>query len=164
MAYDAKRLQTFKWLEKLSHNEAPYLKKIKDFINPIQDICVYCGSIYATNDIILAKINYPEFEHLSDWEWSKVVAYTDDDNMLLEFPKLALRNKQFLNDRIFDDAFPGSWNNACYTCFDPRVMKDALKPFEINRINPELTTERDRVMFSGHNKDVSMRVLMMGVR
>ena len=92
MAFDNKRLQTFKWLERTCQNSAQYSKRV---YNSFHDILVFCGSLYATNGIILAKVDYPEFEHLSDGEWSRILRYVDDDGLLLETPETSLREKQF---------------------------------------------------------------------
>ena len=150
MAYDSRQLKTFKWLESIA----------KESTFPIM---VYCGSLYATDRYILAKVDYPEFFHLSDWEWSRVTDYFDDDGFLLEEPKIEPMPRQFTNNRIFDDMFIDKL--SIFDCrFNPKFMRKALKVFEINRINPNLYTSGEKVELAGHNNDVSIKVMFMGMR
>lgn len=162
MAYDTKRLQTFKWLEKIAAGKAGYCKGV---YNSIHDICVFCGSIYATNGILLVKLDYPEFEHLSDYTWSKVTRFCDDYSglgLLLEVPEIEER-QPFKDDRIFDKMFINV-NEPTHCTFNPRVIEDALKVFKINGSNVTVSTSRNMMEFSGHTKDISIRCLIMGMR
>lgn len=152
MAFDSKRLRTFKWLESICSKKKENLSKI----------FVYCGSLYATDEIILAKINYPEFEHVSDYEWSHVSKYADDDGKLLPAFETA-DCRQFTNDRIFDDMFIKELHRP-EVGFDPKYMRLALKPFEINKIIPSIAFNEYKFELTGHNRDVSIRVLFMGTR
>ena len=149
MSYDTRRLKTFKWLEDIS--KGYYL-----------DILVYSGSLYATDSTIMVKVDYPEFSHLSDWEWSKVSRYCGDDGYLLETPELESNDHQYTDNRFFDDMFI-TQNHRCECVFDCKLIKKALKGFEINYINPNIAFECNRIEFTGHNADVSMRVLVMGM-
>lgn len=150
MAYDSRQLKTFKWLESIA-KESTY------------PIMVYCGSFYATDRYMLAKLYYQEFYHLSDWEWSRVTRYFDDDGYLLKEPKIELMPRQFTNNRIFDDMFIDKL--SLLNCkFDPKFMRKALKVFEINRIKPNLSTSAEKIQLTGHNDDVSIKVVFMGVR
>lgn len=150
MAYDSRQLKTFKWLESIA-KESTY------------PIMVYCGSIYATDRYMLARVNYPEFYHLSDWEWSRVSRYFDDEGYLLREPEIEPMARQFTNNRIFDDMFINKL--SLFDCkFDPKYMRKALKVFEINRINPNLYTTGEKVELAGHNNDVSIKVMFMGMR
>ena len=160
MAFDKKRLKTFEWLQKIADGKARYCKGV---YNPFHDICVFCGQFYATNGIVLMQVDYPEFEHLSDYEWSSVVAFKDDDGLLLETPEIELRGKQFKNNRFFADMFIKE-SVPFEMDINPAVMKDALKPFEINGILPTVYTNESKIEFAGHNKDVSIRTLVMGVK
>lgn len=159
MAYDTKCLKMFKWLEKLANHEAAYCK---DHVKQVTDICMFCGSLYATNEVILAKVDYDSFRKMSDYTWSRVTDYVDEKGYLLLFPRIEER-RAFKNDRIFDDMFLKQCN-PCYVGFDPRVIKDALKPFEIYKLKPAIATGRDRLMFSAHDKEVSIKVLVMGMK
>lgn len=159
MSYDTKRLKIFKWLEDLANGRAAYSKGAIG----LKEILVYSGSIYSSNGIVLGKVNYPEFEHLSDWVWSTVEKYTDSNGYLLETPILIEKDRQPKNDRWLDDMFVGHLYPEEF-CFNPRVMRDALKPFEIYNINPLFARGNGKAELMGHNKEVSIRVLMMGVR
>ena len=163
MAYDSKRLQMFKWLEKVALQKASYAKGV--FTGRINEILTIYGDLYATNGILLAQIDYPEFEHISDFGWMKVARYVDDNGYLLETPELAETERNF-RDRMFVDMFIDKWEVSCGFAFDPKVMKDALKPFEIYGITPNICiySEYRKCELTGHNKDVSIRVLFMGVK
>lgn len=159
MSYDTKRLKTFKWLEDLALGHAVYAKGATG----LDGIHVFSGNIYASNGIVLAKVNYPEFEHLSDDVWSTVEGYTDSKGYLLETPILVEKAKQPKNNRWLDDMFL----NRIYPeefLFNPRVMEDALKSFKIYGINPILAVGNGKAELAGHSKEISIRVLMMGVR
>ena len=160
MAFDKKRLHTFQWLDNLAKCKARYADKFPRH----PDIMVYSGSLYATDGTVLAKVDYPEFYHLSDCEWSKVIrCFANDEGKLLEIPDIELMDRQYSNNRIFDDMFIKSWHRFdC--CVNPLVMKNCLKPFEINSILPNVCTDERKIELLGHNDDVSIRVLMMGVR
>ena len=149
MAYDSRQLRTLKWCEGIAKDSR-------------FDMMMYCGSIYVTDEYILAKIDYPEFYHLSEWEWSRITRYTDDEGYLLKVPETELLERQFFNNRIFDDMFHRQLHR--FECvFNPKLMRKILKPFEINCIFPTITTSETSIELSGHNSDVSIRALMMGV-
>ena len=160
MAFDSKRLRTFKWLEDIAQCNNAYRKS--DFPR-FPHILTYCDSLYATDEIVLAKVDYPEFAHLSDYVWSEVVGYIDEKSMLLETPIIQERERQFTDRRFFDKFFEDTSITAFEKTIDPRVLKTGLKVFEINKINPNVCTTYDRVFMMGHNRDVSVRVCMMGV-
>lgn len=160
MAYDGKRLKTFKWLEKLAENKAAYSKTC---YNSNPHILTCYGRLYATNGIILAEIEYPEFEHISDYGFMRVESYTDDKGYLLETPKLAEPVRNYRDD-MFRDMFNQELNHEQPFKADPVVMADVLYPFKVYGIPAYQYLMGDRCMFTGHNKDVSMRVLMMGMR
>ena len=154
MAFDTKRLKTFKWLDDLAKNSRH---------SRMQNVLARFGSLYATNDIVLAKINYPEFEHIGDFEWLQIVHYLDADGNLLEAPTAKRLDDQFKDDRFLDHFFDDKFAALEYS-IDPKVLKTGLKVFEINRINPVIYTSQDKLFLMGHNKDVSIRVCMMGAR
>lgn len=150
MAYDNRRLKTFKWLDKL---QARYRFPLY----------VYSGLIYACDEYMVARVEYPEFYHLSDWEWSQITRYTDDDGYLLKIPEMKIADRQFNDNRYFEKLFIDEWH-AMEGCFDVKMMKEAMKPFEYNRIDPSICTCENKVELSGHNKDVSIKVVFMGKR
>ena len=64
MAYDNKRLRMFKWLDAIAQQKARYSKGVTNGM--MQSIFTIYGNLYATNGILLAKVEYPEFAHISD--------------------------------------------------------------------------------------------------
>ena len=159
MAYDTKQLRTFKWLDDIAKSKQKYASKFAR----LRDVYVYCGSLYATNEIVLAKVDYPEFEHLSDWTWSKIIRFCDDRALLLKEPQIEELAKKFPDHRYFDRFFDDEFR-PLEVSINPKVLKDGLKGFEINGINPIVYTSENKVFLMGHNKDVSFKVVMMGTR
>jgi len=163
MAYDSKRLRMFKWLDAIAQQKARYAKGVTNGM--LNSIFTIYGKLYATNGILLAEVEYPEFEHIADDGWKRVTAYCGKNGYLLETPGLAELDCDF-RERIFADQFIGNrvTEPIIEYKFNPAVMEDALKPFKIYRIAPVMTTDGYRCELSGHNDDVSVRVLFMGVR
>jgi len=164
MAYDDKRLKMFKWLDGIAQQKAHYAKSAFVGYN-MHDIIARFGSVYATNGILLAQVDYPEFAHIADDGWKHVTAYCGENGYLLETPELADTDSDMRAD-IFADQFIGNRVKEPRTeyKFNTAVMEDALKPFKIYRIAPIMTTDGYRCELSGHNDDVSIRVLFMGLR
>ena len=162
MAYDDKRLKTFKWLEHIAKDNVSYAKGC--YCSFTEILTIY-GRLYATNGIVLAEIQYPEFEHLSDNDcFMYVTRYKDEAGYLLKYPELAEYPSE-MRPRIFTDMFPDKHFYDSGFKFDTKVMKDALKPFEIYKLSPNMCIDGDRCEFSAHNNnDVSMRVVFMGIR
>ena len=162
MAHDAKRGKMFKWLLDTAHNKRKYAKAV---YNGINDIYTIYGRLYATNGILLAEIQYPEFEHLSDDGWMVVDEIVGDDGYYLETPKVhqSLRN---WDDRYLSKMFfhPAELETGGVLLFNPVVMKDALKPFEFYNINPTLVITDYKAELTGHDNEVSIRIMFMGVR
>lgn len=164
MAYDNKRLKMFKWLDAIAHQKARYAKGAFVGSN-MHDIIARFGSVYATNGIILAQVDYPEFEHIADDGWKRIEAYFDGKGYLLETPELADTDSDMRAD-IFVDQFIGNRVKEPMVeyKFNPTVLDDAIKPFKIYGIAPIMTTDGYRCELSGHDDDVSIRVLFMGLR
>lgn len=161
MAYDDKRLKTFKWLEHIAKDNVGYAKGC---YRSFTEILTIYGRLYATNGIVLAEIQYPEFEHISDNDcFMYVTRYKNDAGYHLEYPGLAEYPRE-MRPRIFTDMFPDKHFYDSGFKFDAKVMKDALKPFEIYKLSPNMCIDGDKCMFSAHDKDVSMRVVFMGKR
>lgn len=160
MAYDSKQLRTFKWLDDIAQCKHSYLKIS---FPKFPKILAYCDSLYATDEIILVKVDYPEYHNLTDYEWCEIVMYTDEQGYLLPIPALEVRERQFNNNRIFDDFFAKEFE-PFELSIDPKVLKVGLKGFEINKINPVVYTCNTMVYLMGHNKDVSIKVAMMGCK
>lgn len=162
MAFDSKRLHTFKWLESIASSCSSYCKT---YFPRFPEIMVRNGSIYATNEIVLARLDYFEFEHLSDYVWSNITSYTDEDGLLLPIPFIEKREKQFFNNEIFDQYLNLLGETIIQVNEKPidcRVLEHGLKGFKINGISPLVYTYYDRILLCGHNEDVSMHVVMMG--
>lgn len=161
MAFYDKRLKMMKWLEHIAKDNVRYAKYV---YRSFTDILTIYGRLYATNGIILAEIQYPEFEHISDNDrFMYVTRYKDDEGYLLEYPELAEYQRE-MRPRIFTDMFPDKYFYDEGFAFDTNVMKDALKPFEIYKLNPYMCIDGDKCELAAHNKEVSMRVLFMGVK
>lgn len=160
MAYDTKRLKTFKWLEKLANNSARYSKYV---YNSIPYILTCYGRLYATNGIVLAEVEYPEFEHISDYGFMRVERFCDSSGFLLEVPDLAepIRNYR---DGMFTDIMNGDISYDAPFKVNPAVMTDALYLFKLYDIPAYQDMMGDRCMLSGHDNDISMRVLLMGMK
>lgn len=157
MAFDKKRLKTFDYLCSL------YNKKYwTQYHGSLDHVFVYCGSLYATNSTVLVKVDYPEFEHLSDYEWGIVKQYKNADGLLLQTPVIEICERQFTRD--FFDKFFFDIQDIFRMNIKPAVLKDMLKPFEINNINPSISFDSSRIMLTGHNKDISIRAIGMGCR
>ena len=159
MAYDNKRMKTLRWLEDIAKKNKSYCSSYRT----LTEIFVYCGLLYATNHVVLARVDYQEFEHLSDWKWSKVDRYCDDMALLLKYPDISELDEQFANNDKFDKFF--EHKPALFDCkINPKVLKDAMKGFEINGIMPIMYTSENMIFLMGHNKDVSIKTVMMGTR
>ena len=164
MAFDDKRLRMMKWLEHIAKGNVSYAKGC---YRSFTDILTIYGRLYATNGIVLAEIQYPEFEHISDNDCFMYVTrysqYKDGAWYLLEYPDLAEYERN-LRPRIFTDMFPDKHFYDGGFKFDTKVMRDALKPFEIYKLSPDMCIDGDKCGLAAHNEDVSMRVLFMGLR
>lgn len=163
MAYDDKRLRMFKWLDGIAQQRARYSKGVTN--GRLNSIFTIHGNLYATNGVLLAEVEYPEFAHISDDGWKKVVSYCNEQGWHTGYPELAEPDYEF-RERIFADQFIGNHvkEPIIEYKFNPAVMEDALKPFKIYRIVPIMTTDGYRCELSGHDDSVSIRVLFMGMR
>lgn len=160
MAYDDKQLKTFKWLQDLASNRHAYAK---DFINSAPYIYVYCESIYATDNIILAEVSYNYPNAYTNYEWGKIEQFTDAGGFLLEEPVVTILERQFNDHRFFSRFFDTECSYPDCV-FNPKVVKQALKVFEINKVAPVICSVENGLCFMGHNHDISIRVLAMGMR
>lgn len=160
MAYDTKRLKTFKWLEKLANNTARYSKHA---FNNIPHILACYGRLYATNGIILAEVEYPEFAHIADYGFMRVERFCDSSGFLLEFPELAEPIRNYRSG-MFDDMMNGDISYDAPFKVNPAVMADALYPFKLYDIPAYQYMMGEACMLSGHDNDISLRVLLMGMR
>ena len=163
MAFDTKQLKTFDWLQKLGTKKVAGLKPA---FNPYSDyVFVRFGRFYATNGYILASVEYPEYTHVGDEGWRVIDDYKDGKGRLLS--PITFANPQVcdkMRDRIFEDTFVKSWDFIDAGPYNPRLIAECMKPFIVNDIPVSMVIAQNRVEFSGYNKDVSIRVVMMGLR
>lgn len=160
MAYDTKRLKTFKWLEKLANNSARYSKHA---FNSITHILACYGCLYATNGIVLAEVVYPEFAHIADYGFMRVERFCDSSGFLLEFPELAEPIRNYRSG-MFTVMMNGDISYDAPFKVNPAVMTDALYLFKLYDIPVYQYMMGEMCMLSGHSKEISLRVLMMGMR
>lgn len=155
MAYDKKRLQTFRELERVSK---PF-RYLMNTANPYEGtIFARYGRFYSTNRYLLTCCEWREFSRYGEDEWCKITRYVDDDGFLLLFPEF---EEISIPDDVFEKFFFLESSPETFA-FNPKLMRDALKIFEINKINPIWSANGTSFMFTGHNSDVSIKVLMMG--
>lgn len=165
MAHDMKKLKTLKWLEKLASKR---ITGLKDPYNPYRfNVFARFGRFYATNGYILACVEYPEHAHDTDVSWFAIEHYQDDKGYLL--PEIEYGKPEIcdmMHDRVFEDMFiksmPLHWDSL--QAFNPALVAECMQPFKINGICPSMAMSGEKLEFSGHNKDVSVKVLVIGVR
>lgn len=163
MAFDTKQLKTFDWLQKLGMKKVPGLKSA---YNPYESyIFVRFGRFYATNGYILASMEWPEYEHAGDEGWCVIDDYKDGKGRLLS--PVTFSNPRIcglMRDREFEDQFIRLWDTQDAGPYNPRLVSECMKPFIINNIMPYIVIGANKLEFTGHDKDVSIRVVMMGLQ
>lgn len=161
MAHDAKQLKTFKFLQKIAEGKQRYAA---DAWNPYNDVFSIFGVLYATNGIVLLSVEYPEFEHISDDGWKKVSGFLDEKGYLLKQPILS--DVEFnMRERLFADQFVKQHHYDNEFKINPAVLNDGVYLFKVYGINPNVIMgDGGKLELVGHNKDVCIRALMMGVR
>lgn len=164
MAFDRKRLQTFKWLE---HVASKYPAGLRNPYNPYSNkIMCKDGRFYATNGYILVCAEWPELAHMGD-DWEYVLFYSLNGTTLLEYPNLEPMEKHPQNPAFFRDLFfhPNMHNahgDIRELHITPELIMEALKGFKINKLQPGIIADSTRIQFDAHNDDVSLSVLVMG--
>lgn len=160
MAYDTKRLKTFKWLEKLANNSARYSKGA---YNSISSILACYGRFYATNGIILAEVGVYGVRSYRRLRFHARLKICDSNGFLLEFPELAEPIRNYRSG-MFTDIMNGDISYEAPFKVNPAVMTDALYPFKLYDIPAYQYMMGDMCMLSGHDNDISLRVLLAGMR
>lgn len=160
MAYGTNQLKAFKYLQKIAEGRQRYAKNAHCLY---KDIYTIYGSLYATNGIVLAQVDYPEFEHISDDGWKVVESFTDEKGYLRISPVLSVNRPRPMRDDIFSDMFIKRNHFESGFAIDPKVLKDGLYLFDIYKMNPSIAIDGHKLELSGHDREVSIRVLMMGV-
>lgn len=164
MAFDTKRLKAFKWLDKIATKQQRNVNALSTY-NPYHNIYIRFGRLYATNGFILAEVEYPEFAHDGDDCWKVVAAYVDGTGKHLEqILYTETEQTKRMRDRLFTDMFPKQLHYDQCQPFNPYLLAECMYLFKLYDINPIISLNGAWVMFSGHNKDVSIRVLTLGVK
>lgn len=168
MAFDKKRLQTFKWLERIAATRK--IAGIDAAMNPYKNQIIYHnGRFYATNSYILVRAEWDELAcYRSSSEWQKVLAYMDIEGKLLEYPLLENMerhpNGNLLDNMFFAPNMKNANGDPREFKFTPALVIEALRGFNINRLNPTITLDSTKIQFDAHNDDVSMSALVIGRR
>lgn len=161
MAFDNKRIQTFKYLERIAHGSQRYAP---GRYNPFRDMLLACfGRLYATNAVILVQVEYPEFARLADDGFKIVTAYMDNEGKHLEKPKLEDPARKIETD-VFEHIWLSDIDSVNSFLFSASAMKDALYLFALYDIPPVMVFGNERCELSGHNREVSIKVQIMGMR
>lgn len=164
MAFDSKRLKTFKWLDKIAAKPQRNVNALTTY-NPYRNIYSRFGRLYATNGFILAEVEYPEFLHDSDDSWKVVSAYVDGTgNHLEKIEYMETEQSVRMRDRVFSDMFPMQLHYDQCQPFNPYLLAECMYLFKLYDIAPIISLREEIVMFSGHNKDVSIRVMTIGIK
>ena len=161
MTFDTKRLKTCKWLEKIATSKARIMSR-KPAFNTFNRVYTIYGRLYATNNYILAEISYPEFEHISDEGWLQVESWFEESGNLAPLPKLIeVQRENPMRERLFSDMFANTIHYEQSCKWDPYLIAEAMQPFKINDIAPNMYFNNEKLCLAGHNKDVSIRVLLV---
>lgn len=160
MANDSKKLRTMKWLQKISSS-----KNNREFL---KYVFAHLGKFFATDTYILACVEYPEHNGAGFDQWDTIERFTDDSGYLLqdfEYVKCVGKPLDWL-ERL-ESLFPHprdyahTWDEQ--PSIDSKKLALAMKGFEINDIPMHMAFTPEKLVISGHNKDVSISVVMMGI-
>ena len=159
MAFDTKQLRTCKELMKLSKTP----KYMKSSMNPMgNNICVRFGQFYVTNSFSLVCVEWDEYQHAGDDEWKVLSRFMDNDGKLIPF-EFETAEKQWAND-IFSRMFIEKVDYSNTLQVNAHLLCDVLKVFVINDLKPIIVQDGSRYELSAHDKDVSIRAIVMGLR
>lgn len=155
------KLKTYRYLIDLSNKHIRGLKNYWFYRGLV--LCRY-GRLYATNDYVLVSIDFPELEHVADYEWMQLAEYQTLTGEPLDMPEFEPCEKKNMRDMVFEDLFihPTSFHYDPSVSYNPQLVKLCLKPFEIWGINPGISLRDAALEFTGHDENVSIRALMMG--
>lgn len=159
MAFDMKQLRTVKHMLKISKTP----KGMASVYNCFEDkIFVRFGRFYTSNGYSLISINWDEYEHAGDEEWLELTRFADNEGKLIKF-EFKPADVQF-NNNIFEKQFLERVEMIDTLPVNPRLLRDVLYIFQLNDIAPIMLHDGARWELSGHNRDVSIRAIVMGVR
>jgi len=159
MAFDMKQLRTVKHMLKISKTP----KGMPSVYNRFEDkIFVRFGCFYTSNGYSLISVNWDEYEHAGDEEWLELTRFMDNAGKLIKF-EFKPADVQF-NNNIFEKQFLERVEMSDTLPVNARLLRDVLYIFQINDIAPIMFHDGARWELSGHNRDVSIRAIVMGVR
>ena len=162
MAFDKKQLRTFKELSKLS-NSPRYMKGVS-YNRFSGRILARFGRLYVTNGYSLVMVEYPEFNDFGNDEWCEVTKYVDANGNMIK-PELKPCEHQY-SDRIMEQHFiePADPKQVCDLPVNAHLLRDVLNVFQINGLTPIIVNDGTRYELSAHNKDVSIKAIVMGLK
>lgn len=161
--YDKRKLRTIDHLVNVV-SKRPVGKTVYTNHRFFNSVFARFGEWFATNGYILACVEYRDEIVTGQFEWQKLGAYKVNGKLLhpiewedSEYPK---------RDRYFSDMFiaPNALHYEWGIPFDPKLISDALKLFSINDLKPIFAFQDEKLELSAHNREVSIRILVMGMR
>lgn len=160
MAFDdSKQLRTCKELVKLSKTP----RYMKTSFNPMGEfIYVRFGRFYVTNSFSIVCVEWPEYEHAGDDEWLVLSRFMNNEGKLIPF-EFETAERQRAND-IFEKMFIECVDYSEQVPINAHLLRDVLKVFEINDIPPVIAHDGTKYELAAHNKDVSIKAVIMGLR
>ena len=92
----------------------------------------------------------------------QVESWFDEMGNLAKTPQLIeLQRENPMRESIFSDMFSTrvQYEQSCK--WDPYIIAEAMQPFKINDIAPNMYFDNEKLCLEGHNNDVSIRVLLV---
>lgn len=156
---EKKRLRTLKELQKISHNP----RYMDGFYNPNEDnIYVRFGQFYAGNCYAVVVCEWADKLHDGDEAWMVLKGFEGDE---FEYEPCDRNLPDCYFKRFFFTPSSFSWpDHNVQPKFNARLMREVLNVFQINGIAPNMVTDGSKFEFSGHNDDVSIQAIVMGMR
>lgn len=163
MAFDTKQLRTCEELVKLS--KPP--KYMKNIVNSTlyEKIFVRFGRFYVANGFSLVMVEWDEYGiHVGEDDWLILSRFMDNDGKLIKFEFEACERKLAIDifERQFIQNVADIANDGL--AVNPHLLRDVLNVYQINGIDPNMYHDGLRWELSGHNQDVSIKSIVMGVR
>lgn len=158
---DKKQERMYKYLQTLASTIPGYLKR-RHLVNynPYKDVYCRFGRMYATNGFMIACVEYPDMvkDRFGEYCWETIeIRDGEFHGTESETP-----DKDDIFERFFP--YPTEVDFDMEAPFKSKLMIDALKPFAIYDLNVTIHQAGHYLMFSGHDKDVSIKTVLMGVR
>ena len=158
---EKKRLRTLKELQKISNNP----RYMVGFYNPNEgNIYVRFGQFYAGNCYVVVMCEWADKLHEGDEAWQILTGFEGDD-FEYEPCDRDLPNDYFKKFFFHPSCADFSWpDHNVQPKFNARLMREVLNVFQINDIAPNMVTDGAKFELSGHNDDVSIQAIVMGMR